>query len=875
MTKVAPVQPAYKNSHVINVDPMIAYIDDVLSPEECDYIINLAKDKVERARVSLEGDDAISDGRTGSNTWIPHKTDDTIKAIADRIAGIVQIPLENAEALQVIHYGVSQEYKAHFDSYDLSTERGRHYCKRGGQRLVTALVYLNDIEEGGATGFPTLKAEVTAKKGRLALFHNCKSGTTKIHPDSLHAGTPVIKGEKWAFNLWFHARPMAEIQDFSEELIKTTGKGKAVIREKGSAKAQKKTPTSDKTIFIQIAAYRDPECQHSIHDLFDKAAFPDRLRVTVMFHADPHEDDDLFEIVTKPEQVTIHRIDAAHAQGVCEARWRGQLDYKDEDYVLQTDSHMRFEPGWDESLIAMLAECDSDKPVLTTYTPPYIPPMDLKKTHISGIQAERFDEFDTLLLRSKSIPIDQAPAKPFRGAFMGGCLLFGKSEVFTEVPCDPYLYFFGEEISLSARYWTHGFDIFHPNKLVAYQCWQRSHRKATHFDDHSDWTDRDKRSRQRVKYLLTGELPSNPAYLQDIEKFSLGTARSLEDYETFCGLDFRSKTLSERARNGRYDLLPVPATNPAMGPLVLVNRATAHFHKVSKAIWEQNPSSFLRTCFTYWDTYGGSQPDLSSVPSEYRRLGLIERAVLNALSNKKSLAKLVADKGLERLAPRTYFTKEDALAHKGAPAALWFIKKAAGTGGKGMRCVTNSALHNAIINSDEIIQAAVNDLMLLDGRKFTTRLYVLLWDHKIYLFKGGFNVIHGVPYQADSTDYAVQIDHRGYDKDDSPVTMQSFTDYEQYDRFFPACVQLIRDLNPALHDACNASTKDTYALLGIDILLQQNGCVQLTEINSFPNFRHTAEINADVNLPMLEAALKIMLGQSVNSMIPITSLDQD
>jgi len=28
-------------------------------------------------------------------------------------------------------------------------------------------------------------------------------GTTKVHPDSLHAGRPVTKGEKFAFNLWF------------------------------------------------------------------------------------------------------------------------------------------------------------------------------------------------------------------------------------------------------------------------------------------------------------------------------------------------------------------------------------------------------------------------------------------------------------------------------------------------------------------------------------------------------------------------------------------------------------------------------------------------------------------------------------------------
>ena len=74
--------------------------------------------------------------------------------------------------------------------------------------MVTVLVYLNDVEEGGGTDFPELGVTVTAKKGDVVVFHNVINETPvashpKIHPKSLHAGMPVIKGEKWMVNLWF------------------------------------------------------------------------------------------------------------------------------------------------------------------------------------------------------------------------------------------------------------------------------------------------------------------------------------------------------------------------------------------------------------------------------------------------------------------------------------------------------------------------------------------------------------------------------------------------------------------------------------------------------------------------------------------------
>lgn len=195
------------NSRLVSTDPHIEVVEGVLSAQECDQIIAAANRHMRRALVSEgKGEGSVSDTRTGRVHWLPHAENAVIDAVTRRIAELVGIPRQRAEPLQVIHYGVTQEYRAHFDGYDLETESGRAFTENGGQRILTVLCYLNDVEAGGGTGFPNLGIEVAARRGSAVIFQNCLPGTNRIHPLSLHAGTPVTKGEKWACNLWFRER---------------------------------------------------------------------------------------------------------------------------------------------------------------------------------------------------------------------------------------------------------------------------------------------------------------------------------------------------------------------------------------------------------------------------------------------------------------------------------------------------------------------------------------------------------------------------------------------------------------------------------------------------------------------------------------------
>lgn len=197
----------YPKGDRLHVAPAVWLFENFASAEELSALMEAAWEKLKPAEVSGDKDGYISPGRSGSNCWVVHDFNALTLQLAERISKLVKIPLSHAESFQVVHYGPSEEYKPHFDAWDADTDRGRRCMERGGQRLVTTLLYLNYVEGGGATGFPKLNLDVRPLPGNLLLFHNCYPGTNRKHDNSLHGGMPVTAGEKWAANLWFRERP--------------------------------------------------------------------------------------------------------------------------------------------------------------------------------------------------------------------------------------------------------------------------------------------------------------------------------------------------------------------------------------------------------------------------------------------------------------------------------------------------------------------------------------------------------------------------------------------------------------------------------------------------------------------------------------------
>jgi len=191
----------------LSLEPRVYTVDNFISSSECAHMISRAVGAgMKRAFVSGAKEGVVSTGRTNDVCWLDHTTDKATTQIAERVAGLIGLPLSHSERFQLIHYGEGAEYRPHFDAFDPESPAGKRTWKNGGQRLITALGYLNTPKKGGGTVFPQLGLSVPAEKGKLVVFHNCEAGTVTRHPKSLHGGAPVEAGEKWAFNLWFRAK---------------------------------------------------------------------------------------------------------------------------------------------------------------------------------------------------------------------------------------------------------------------------------------------------------------------------------------------------------------------------------------------------------------------------------------------------------------------------------------------------------------------------------------------------------------------------------------------------------------------------------------------------------------------------------------------
>ncbi|EFN59988.1 hypothetical protein CHLNCDRAFT_49444 [Chlorella variabilis] len=202
---------------VLHEDARIFLYHNFLTDEECDHIIKLAEPTMARSGVveTDSGKSKIDNVRTSKGTFLNRGHDSVIADIEARIAKWTLMPAGNGEGLQVLKYEHGQEYEGHYDYFFHKAGTAN-----GGNRYLTVLMYLNDVEEGGETCFPNIPSpngdngpefsecarKVLAakpKKGNAVLFHSIKP-TGELERRSLHTACPVIKGVKWSAPKWVH-----------------------------------------------------------------------------------------------------------------------------------------------------------------------------------------------------------------------------------------------------------------------------------------------------------------------------------------------------------------------------------------------------------------------------------------------------------------------------------------------------------------------------------------------------------------------------------------------------------------------------------------------------------------------------------------------
>lgn len=337
---------------------------------------------------------------------------------------------------------------------------------------------------------------------------------------------------------------------------------------------------SEKTIFVQIASYRDPQLIPTIEDMLKNAKQPENLRIFVCWQHGPEQSisdftDSGFEYQKSDTDLAYGTFEVHHfakdgaklelmdvnynkSKGACWARNAIQQHYKKENYTLQLDSHHRFVKDFDEILINMLEGLrnESKKPLLTAYIPSFDPEKD-PEMRVHEPWKMDFDRFipegAIFFIPSTIDDWKERNGKPMRARFYSAHFAFADGTFAEEVQHDPQYFFHGEEISIAVRAFTHGYDLYHPTVVVAWHEYTRKGRVKV-WDDHTtiqknkgkielDWVERNDicHKRNRILFGMDGEDPNSI----DFGKYGFGNVRTVREYEEYAGISFKYRGVQQ------------------------------------------------------------------------------------------------------------------------------------------------------------------------------------------------------------------------------------------------------------------------------------------------------------------------------------------
>jgi len=279
-----------------------------------------------------------------------------------------------------------------------------------------------------------------------------------------------------------------------------------------------------KKIYVQIPAYRDTELGPTLLDLVEKAEEPEALRIGVLWQR--AEGDTLPEAVRANPNVEILERPYQESGGCNWARAQLQSRWQGEAYTLFLDSHHRFIHAWDRHLIEMyetLKRTGVQKPLITAYLPPYDPSNDPDARSLDPLQIwGRSRERGMLIyLMAHPIPMWRSLEGPILARFASLHFVFADGTFNREIVLDEQVYFFGDEVVLALRAFTHGYDLFHPHYVLGWHLYDRTDTRTTHWEDHLDYRERNERSCDRLRDIFLG-----------IDDEALGPLRTVDEYES-------------------------------------------------------------------------------------------------------------------------------------------------------------------------------------------------------------------------------------------------------------------------------------------------------------------------------------------------------
>lgn len=196
--------------HIVSEQPRIITIERFASAEECAWLIERGRPSLQRAAVYRGTANAqIANTRTNTETGFTlFNADVMLSLIRDRMSAVMRASTAFFEVTKLLHYEPGEQFGLHADFLQLNTPELVQEVQLRGQRAATFLVYLNDGYEGGETDFPRIGFRYKGKLGDALLFSNIDAAGAPDY-NTVHAGLPTVRGEKWLLSQWIRTKQVS------------------------------------------------------------------------------------------------------------------------------------------------------------------------------------------------------------------------------------------------------------------------------------------------------------------------------------------------------------------------------------------------------------------------------------------------------------------------------------------------------------------------------------------------------------------------------------------------------------------------------------------------------------------------------------------
>ncbi|MFT4026903.1 MAG: 2OG-Fe(II) oxygenase [Novosphingobium sp.] len=190
--------------HKVPVEQAELYLaHGFLTAAECDRMIALVEAAAKPSTLYAgTGDGSARTSYSGDVD--PY--DPFVRMVTRRIDDLLGLETAWGETVQGQRYRPGEEFRVHCDWFPTDAKFWPKESREGGQRCWTAMIYLSEVEEGGATDFPYLGYSSAPRRGVLLAWNNI-SPDGEPNLSTLHAGTPVVRGVKYIVTKWYRTRP--------------------------------------------------------------------------------------------------------------------------------------------------------------------------------------------------------------------------------------------------------------------------------------------------------------------------------------------------------------------------------------------------------------------------------------------------------------------------------------------------------------------------------------------------------------------------------------------------------------------------------------------------------------------------------------------